>query len=128
MDPLASFLETINLAPVFFGVVFYAAVITVYVMQVTSSHHVNARDPVWVQGIHRGLFLAMALTFVWMLSFVYDKAWQPWPPVFVLVILWCALFTLRAYVIHRTFPREKVAGLGAPAAAQGIARYPHRLR
>lgn len=118
MDPITQALESINLAPIFFAAVLFAAVISVVVMQWTSKARINSGDPVWVQNVHRLLFIGIAVSFVWMFSFAWDKAWQPWPPFLVFVLLYDALMLLRAYVIHRTAEAEEK--LRAPAA------FPHR--
>jgi cell division protein FtsW (lipid II flippase) len=100
MDLLALTLEKLNLVPVFLVATMFASMISIYIMQVTSSHGVNSKEPLWVQNIHRAILMLIALTFVWMISFSFDRSWQPWPPMLILVILYDALMVVRAYLIH----------------------------
>lgn len=109
-------LETLNLVPLYTIATLFGTCITLWVMQSTSHYQENASDPVWIRNTERGLFMLLALTLLWLFSFIWDKGWQPHPPVLVLVMLFDSLMVLRAITIslatqRRTASRKVILGV-----------------
>lgn len=116
MDPITQALEGWNLSPVFFTITLGAAVLTVLVMQATSHYRINAADPVWHQNLYRFVLMAIACTFLWMFSFAWDKSWQPWPPLLILVMLYDVLLAARLFIVYSKAAEDERAAKRAAAA------------
>jgi hypothetical protein len=80
----------------------YGAIITVYVMQLTSHEHEDRDDPPVVRVMRRLGLAGMALGFLWSALYSDGRQWQPWPPVLLVFLAFDVVMTVKAAAIwHR---------------------------
>jgi hypothetical protein len=93
-------LEHNDLGPAFTLSSLAGMALAVYLMQLTWHDAESRRDCVTVRHLRRIAHAAVALGFLWCLSFGLRKGWQPWPPILMLALAVDLQMFVRIMAIH----------------------------
>ncbi len=83
-----------------------AALLIVYVMNLTSYEQEDQCDPRWLQWGRRTGYLVTAGALLWSLIYMQNHSWQPWPPSVLLIVGIIVGASVRVIAIHLRIKRE----------------------
>jgi hypothetical protein len=82
------------------------AILSVYVMSLTSYEQEDRVDPKWLQWTRRVGHAMTALALLWSVNYMESHQWQPWPPLLLLILSVNITMAVRAIAIHCRIWRE----------------------
>lgn len=98
---IAGFLDNLDLTSVFFGATLIGALLCIWNMQAEGQAAMSRGCHSAIVWSYRALMAFAAVAMLWMLVYITDKQWMPWPPVVVLELILDAILTIRAFSIWR---------------------------
>lgn len=103
MQAFNQFIENLDLRLLFFmvGTMLWAS--TVYVAVLARQKCLDSTDPKWMKNSRFVGHLGFALTVLWVMTYADNTGWQPWPPMFCMMVAATWIMIMRAIALtHRT--------------------------
>ena len=116
---LEKVLESLNSGPLFAFAVFIGAIASVHLMQLSWKHEDQCNPP-WIRNLKALSHVAVALSFLWCLSYSEWKAWAPWPPMLALIVMFDVNIIVRIMSIYWKHRHNRISVLTGERSSAGV--------